>query len=235
LVVFDLAQEAETKTNDFSNTSLIIPREMLEDQIKPDTDSHMKTISGSEPMVQLLRDHMLSLKRLSGEMTAQQAVELAPATVGLVAACLNASIGDNPDQRSGVTMAQMTMIRRFIESRLSHPEMSAAYIARKMGMSRSKLYQLFESYDGVANYVRDRRLRRALFALPDKRMAHRPIYDIALASGYTSDTAFSRAFRLRYGLSPNDFRQGGAVSVDTKQNADGIDRRYENWLKHLSV
>lgn len=235
LVVFDLAREVLTTTDDFANMSLIIPREMLQDRLRAADDQHMRVLHGSEPMVNLLRDHMLSLKRLAPRMTAPQAVEIAPATAALAAACLNAAVGDDPDMQAGVTLAQLGRLRRFIEGQLSNPDLSADWIARQVGVSRSKLYALFESYGGVASYVRERRLRQALLALTDRQTRPRSIHDIARAAGYANDTAFSRAFRTRYGTAPNDIRQAGAARGHGAADTDGIDRRYEHWLRHLSV
>ncbi|UUX51310.1 helix-turn-helix domain-containing protein [Nisaea acidiphila] len=235
LVVFDLAQDAACRSNNFSNLSLIVPRSMLEDQIKAPDDQHLKILSGTEPMVQLLRDHMLSLKRLSAKMTARQAIEIAPATVGLTAACLNAAVTEEPAQRSGVALAQMTVVRRLIENNLSHPDLCVDWIARHANVSRAKLYNLFEGYGGVANYVRDRRLRRALLALVDRKAPRRPIYDIALEAGYASDASFTRAFRTRYGLSPKEVRQHGITGEILAAGTLKPDRRYERWLHHLSA
>lgn len=235
LVVFDLAQEVSLETNDFANVSLIIPREMLADQIKSENDQHLRILTSEEPMVRLLRDHMNSLKQLSTRMTAAQALEIAPATVGLAAACLSAAVSDAPNQQAGVSIAQIAMIRRVIDANLCDAELSPDWVARRAGVSRTKLYELFEDYGGIANYIRERRLRRALLALADKRARNRPIYDIALASGYTSDAGFSRAFRARYGMAPSDLRNAGASPEWGGRRADGIDRRYEHWLHHLSV
>lgn len=235
LVVFDLAQEANLKTNDFANISLIVPREMLEDQLKSADDHHLRVLGGAEPMVQLLRDHMISLKRLSNQMSGKQALDVAPATVGLAAACLNGAANDNPDQISGVAMAQVTKVRRFIEGHLDRPSLSANWIAGQVGVSRSRLYTLFEPFGGVANYIRDRRLRKALLELAQPNIIRRTIYDIALSAGYTSDTAFSRAFRERYGASPNEVRNGAFVTSRENTTPDGLDRRYETWLNRLSV
>lgn len=235
LVVFDLSRDVGSYTDDFTNLSLIIPRDMLSDGLEQPDDQHLRVLHGGEPMVALLRDHMLSLKRLAARMSARQAVTVAPATAGLAAACLNSTAGDNPEQRAGIAMAQLGRIRRFVEVHLSDPDLSADWIAVRAGVSRSKLYALFDSFGGVAAYVRERRLRRALLILTDPAQARRPIYDIALDCGYGSDTAFSRAFRARYGVSPADARQSGAVPPQPGEDGTGLDRRYERWLHHLSV
>lgn len=237
LVIFDLAQTVVSRTNNFTNISLFIPRTMLEEQLASADDQHLRVLTGEEPMVQLLRDHMSSLKALSHRMTARQAVEIAPATVGLASACLNAAISpDTPDQASGVKFAKLTWARRFIEANLGDPGLSVAVICRKMGISRTKLYELFESFGGIGSYIRDRRLRQALIALTDKACAHHSIYDIALTACYESDAAFVRAFRRRYGVTPNDVRQAGFVrSTQGRRDLPCLDRRHEDWVRHLTI
>ncbi len=235
LVIFDLAQEVVVETNNFANLSLIVPREMLADQLKAADDQNLRILHNAEPMVPLLRDYLSSLKRLAPRITGEQALQIAPATVGLVAACLNAAVGDEPSQQLGAGLVRLTAMRKFIEANLSEPELSAEWICSREWVSRTKLYELFEAYGGVAAYVRERRMRRALLSLANHRMRHRPIYDIALASGYTSDTAFSRAFRSKYGVSPRDVRKDGVSRPSAARASDGVDRRYERWLSHLSV
>lgn len=236
LLVLDLAQELASESTAFTNLSLIIPREMLDTALKSPNDQHMRVLNGDEPIVALLHDHMVSLKNLAAKMSLQQAVEIAPATVGLAAACLNSAVDQGaPSQTAGVAVAQLTMIRRFIESNLSEPDLSADWIARGVGVSRSKLYQLFDGFGGVGAYIRDRRLRRALLALSDSRSRHRPIYDIALASGYSSDAAFSRAFRARYGIAPRDIRQTPFLYENSDAHRASVDRSYERWLHHLAI
>lgn len=235
LVIIDLSQPLESRSSAFRNLSLIVPREMLDGALRSPNDQHMRVLGGEEPIVSLLRDHMVSLKNLAGQMSLQQAVEIAPATVGLAAACLNAAVDQEaPTQKAGVAMAQLTVIRRFIETHLAEPDLSTDWVARRVGVSRSKLYRLFDPFGGVGGYIRDRRLRRALLALSDRRSLHRPIYDIALDAGYSSDAAFSRAFRARYGMAPRDIRRAPYV-YDTAGAPTNVDRRYERWLHHLSV
>ena len=106
-------------------------------------------------------------------------------------------------------MARMTVIRRLIEKNLTNPALGVDWISGKVGLSRTKLYELFEPLGGVAKYIRERKLRQALIMLTDKAAAHYSTYDIALVSGYANDAAFVRAFRARYGVTPGDVRAAG--------------------------
>ena len=239
LVVFDLAEKMTSQTDNFTNLSLIVPRQMISGMLKQPNGQHMRALSGEEPMVALLRDHLLSLKRLAGRMTAAQAAEAASATAGLVAACLNGSVEDITVGEARPTLRDSLVIRRskdFIDQHLSDPDLTPDMVAKAVGVSRANLYRLFQPQGGVSNYIRDRRLRSALLALGDPSQRDRPIYDIALDYGFTSNPVFTRSFRQRYGITPRDVRYGGAVAVqESRELADAVDRRYEQWLNRLHV
>lgn len=234
LIVFDLAQEFRSLTDGTRNLSLIVSREALGGVLKAPDDQHMRTLSPAEPLAALLGSHLLTLHRLAKEIPAAQAAEVGAATVALVAACLNGTPRNTPGGTEGVTFARLTMIKRMIEQNLSDPGLSAARIARMAGVSRSRLYTMFEPLGGVAGYVRERRLRRAFSALTDPRQYHRPIFEIAMDSGFLSESAFSRAFRRRFDRSPRDLRRHGALSKAEADAEHPLDRRYEHWVQHLS-
>jgi AraC-like DNA-binding protein len=236
LVVFDLSQPIATRTNNFANISLLIPRAQLEDQLKVSSDQHLRVLTGGEPMVQILRDHMRSLMSVASRLTVRQAAEIAPATVSLAAACLNVSLcPEDPRQRAGAALARLVVARRFIERHLSDAALTADRVAAEVGVSRSKLYQLFEGYGGVAAYIRDRRLRRALVMLTAGAYAHYSVYEIALMSCYASDAAFVRAFRQRYGATPNDVRLAKSGWRTSDGGSPRVDRRHEDWVRHLCI
>lgn len=238
LVVFDLSRQVVSRTDNFCNLSLVLPRPMLEGLLTLPDDQHMRVLHANQPMVALLRDHMCSLKRIAGQVGAAQAQELAPATAALAAACLNGSLDDLPLGPGRPTLRETTLVaraKRFIEDNLAHPDLTPARVASATGVSRTRLYDLFEPYGGVAAHIRERRLRRALLVLTDPAAADRPIYDIALDCGFASDATFSRLFRERFGLSPREARSEGFRRVSTAAPAYGVDRRYENWLNRLVV
>lgn len=234
LIVYDLSREIATATTDMTNISLILPRGVLQDQIAAPDDQHMRVLSSREPMVALLRDHLVSLDRQAPRMTVQQGLEAGQVTTALTAACLNGAAGDTRASRRGMAVAQMIRIRRHIEANLADPAMTAASIARACGVSRSKLYQIFEPFDGVGAYVRDLRLRRALRLLAATDASAMPISEVALSCGYQNFAAFSRAFKDRFGVQPRDAR---SMSRDGHQRDIAllpVDRRYEEWLTYLT-
>jgi len=210
LAVYDLARPVEATTDAFTNLSLIVPRELLAESLRMPDDQHVRTLSAADPTVALLRDHMISLKNLSPRMTDAQAAAIVPATIQLAATCLNASVRDTPGGEAGIAFAALTSARRLIEANLGEEHLTPDWLTRQLGMSRAKLYRLFEPLGGIAHYIRERRLRRALLELADDETRNRPIYDIALTAGFSSETAFGRAFRQRYGVTPSDVRARNA-------------------------
>jgi AraC family transcriptional regulator, activator of mtrCDE len=79
-------------------------------------------------------------------------------------------------------------------------------LAREVGMSRTRFADRFHDLIGLApvTYLTEWRLQRAAVAL---RTSHRSIAEIAYASGYVSQAAFTRTFKERFGRSPKAFRK----------------------------
>lgn len=98
----------------------------------------------------------------------------------------------------------------WIIERNSDQAISLGELARACGVSRSHLAHAFGSAIGVSamQYLRGRRLSRAAEALaagaPD-------ILSVALDAGYNSHEAFTRAFRDRFGMTPESLRERGRV------------------------
>src|SRR5690606_34497146 len=93
---------------------------------------------------------------------------------------------------------------------LSDTTLSTERLCEVFGISRTRLYKMFASSDGVASYIRNRRLSAALATLRDPQQGHRKIIDLALTFGFGSEASFIRAFRRRYGMTPGDARHNAA-------------------------
>jgi AraC family transcriptional regulator, activator of mtrCDE len=78
-------------------------------------------------------------------------------------------------------------------------------LAREVGMSRTRFADRFQDLIGMgpASYLTEWRLQRAAAAL---RTGHRTVAEIAHSSGYSSQAAFTRTFKERFGRSPKAFR-----------------------------
>jgi AraC family transcriptional regulator len=81
-------------------------------------------------------------------------------------------------------------------------------LASVAGFSVPHFHRIFTAQVGenIASYVRRVRLERAARKL---RMGAVDITEVALAAGYDTHAAFSKAFKQHFGLSPSEFRQLG--------------------------
>ena len=99
-------------------------------------------------------------------------------------------------------------VQRYIRERIDQPEepLNREVLAAVAGFSVPHFHRIFTATTGESSvsYVRRMRLERAGRKL---RMGAVDITEVALAAGYDTHAAFSKAFKQRFGFSPSDFRE----------------------------
>ena len=98
-------------------------------------------------------------------------------------------------------------VAQYIQQRLESTDLCPESIFREVGISRSRLYRMFEESGGVANYIRLCRLRGARAALLSPLRPR--ISNIASQLGFTSHAHFSRFFKRHFGYTPWEFATAG--------------------------
>jgi AraC family transcriptional regulator len=98
-------------------------------------------------------------------------------------------------------------VMRYIRKHINEP-LDREILASVAGFSVPHFHRVFTAHVGesAASYVRRLRLERAGHKL---RMGAINITEVALAAGYDTHAAFSKAFKQQFGLSPSEFRQLG--------------------------
>jgi AraC family transcriptional regulator len=98
-------------------------------------------------------------------------------------------------------------VMRYIRKHINEP-LDRGILASVAGFSVPHFHRVFTAHVGesAASYVRRLRLERAGHKL---RMGAINITEVALAAGYDTHAAFSKAFKQQFGLSPREFRQLG--------------------------
>jgi AraC family transcriptional regulator len=99
----------------------------------------------------------------------------------------------------------------YIEAHLDQ-ELALSVVARKAGISQWHFQRIFKALTGetLKTYIRSRRLAQSLKQL---LTTERRIIEIALEAGFESQEAFTRAFKLAFGLTPGEYRQIGKKSM----------------------
>ncbi|MBQ0923898.1 helix-turn-helix domain-containing protein [Saccharopolyspora endophytica] len=112
---------------------------------------------------------------------------------------------------TGGTSRHLDIARAIIEVHLRDPNLSAARIAARIGISERQLCRVFNRADlSVARYVLDRRLDLARELLRSPRSAHRSIAEIARDCGFVSPSHFTRTFKRRFDVTPAETRRTAA-------------------------
>jgi AraC family transcriptional regulator len=102
-------------------------------------------------------------------------------------------------------------VLRYIREHINEP-LDRETLASVAGFSIPHFHRVFTAHVGESaiSYVRRLRLERAGRKL---RMGAVDITEVALAAGYDSHAAFSKAFKQQFGVSPSEFRQLGCTAA----------------------
>jgi AraC family transcriptional regulator len=102
-------------------------------------------------------------------------------------------------------------VKRYIRDHIHEP-LDREMLASVAGFSIPHFHRVFTAHVGESaiSYIRRLRMERAGRKL---RMGAVDITEVALAAGYESHAAFSKAFKQQFGVSPSEFRQFGCTAA----------------------
>jgi two-component system response regulator YesN len=97
-------------------------------------------------------------------------------------------------------------VQAIIERDYGVPELSIVQLAGELHMSASHLSAVFKKRTGkpFTQYITDVRLEKARELVYADRLK---AYEVAAAVGYRNEKAFSRAFRRKFGVSPQNYKK----------------------------
>ncbi|WP_192257439.1 helix-turn-helix domain-containing protein [Mesorhizobium silamurunense] len=212
---------------------LYLPRDLFADAAATLDANNNSILSGN--FANLLIDYVDSVATRLRSLTADDLPRIVHATRSMIIACLAppAEHAAAAEQLASVTL--MERARRYVQNNLDAARLTPDSMCRALGVSRSRLYQLFEPSGGVLHYIQSRRLLAAHIALSDPADSRR-IVEIAEAFGFSSPANFSRAFSKEFGYSPREGRSTvvlprPAHSVSLAEHDKGSS--FEGWLKAL--
>jgi AraC family transcriptional regulator, arabinose operon regulatory protein len=89
----------------------------------------------------------------------------------------------------------------------SNPASDVTALTHLAHLSSSRLSHLFKHEVGrsLHSYLADRRLKKAAELL---RLTETPVKEVSYIVGYRHSPSFVRAFRKKFGCTPNDLRNG---------------------------
>jgi AraC-like DNA-binding protein len=236
--ILDLTQHNATHAAPSGTVAMVVPRDALREALPGANDLHALVLRGDSAPGGLLSDYMTSLLARADGIALADANRIAQATTGMIAACFHSTTETRARARSVIETTILDRICRYIAANLASPVLTVQSLCALFRISRTQLYRMFEPLGGVANYIQERRLRRAHAELCNPAHDHRRIYDIAFNLGFTSEAHFSRLFRATYGLSPSDVRASAQtilskIGQQTPADATSSSSSYEDWVRQL--
>jgi AraC-like DNA-binding protein len=156
------------------------------------------------PLSKLLHNMIDDIIAMGPTIPVVDARAMANATIDLAASCLEPLSRQEVETKSGRNAVALVHIKTFIEQRLSDVELRPQTLIDEFGITRSTLYRLFEPLGGVSAYITHRKLHRAFRTMTDTLQPRQRISQLAFELGFSHPSAFTRAFKDLFGLSPTD-------------------------------
>jgi len=208
ITVVDGTRPVTTRSLDHAQLCLVIPRALFLDALDADAcfpDRGVFTLKNSG-MARMLAAQMANFAREADFLDALEARLIMRGLVDIALGAVALAVGDARADESRADSALFGAAVRFIAANFRDPHMTAATIARAIGCSRARLFREFERYgETVAQTIRAHRMERAANFI----VAPQPetIDQIAYKCGYLSASAFTRAFKDHFGMTPLQYRQ----------------------------
>lgn len=199
IVVIDFAQTVESTAYDGSRITVMLARDELEKVIGW-RNLHGVVLRAHEPTTRLLFAYLRGLNDVAGELDATEVYSAQEAMLSLLGASVTAGAPEN----LAVNLTMRKCILTYINENLTSPLLSPQTIMHHFRVSRSHLYRAFEPDGGVAKVIRDKRLDNAYRTLIKQRGQPVSLKDIAYRYGFHDSVQFTKAFKVRFGLSPKD-------------------------------
>lgn len=221
------------RVTDSESLFLYLPRDLFSDAASTLDAKNNTIMSGN--FANLFADYVNSIEARLRSLTAEDLPRIVHATRSMIIACLAPPAEHAAAAEQLASVALMERARRYVQTNLDAAHLAPDSMCRALGVSRSRLYQLFEPSGGVLHYIQSRRLLAAHLALSDPADSRR-IVDIAEAFGFSSAANFSRAFSKEFGYSPREGRSTvvlprPAHSVSLAEHVKASS--FEGWLKAL--
>ncbi|MCF3640611.1 AraC family transcriptional regulator [Rhizobium sp. TRM95111] len=232
ICIADMSRTFRSETASCHNLTLALPRHMIFERENQLDALHGLTIKASSVAGKLLGSHFRTIRQSLAVLTPDEAPIVARATANLVAT-LAAPLSEGRINANGTVRGTTLMeIRRYIDQKLAAPNLGPDHLCRAFGLSRATLYRLFEPIGGVTDFIRSRRLQRAFDLLRQYR--ERSVGEVAYACGFGDVSAFSRAFRQHFGMTPTEARvaMGGPWRGTTPDAVRALDEAsVQDWLR----
>ncbi|TWF47379.1 helix-turn-helix domain-containing protein [Neorhizobium alkalisoli] len=196
-----------TYESEGSLIALFLPYGAVDAPLHPEIADHA---------AEFLADYLILLSQNLSHLRRSDVFRIGEATIHLVSAVLLPSREKLAQAQAPIDAVITTRAIRAIDARLADADLSPERLCRTIGVSRSRLYRIFEPAGGISNYIRRKRLLETRRALSDSNNVY-SISQIAEKMGFTDPSNYSRMFKREFGLSPKEARMLGWQGIVTSE------------------
>jgi AraC-like DNA-binding protein len=236
VIVLDLLRPIAFRSAESGSTELLslwFSRVRLQPALNSEEAIHGLLLKGDRPAGALAGNCLRALSDHVAGMSAREMDTFGGAVVGLIA---RAIVPDLKAAKASMATAPVSLnaIRRFVDQNLLSKDLDVELIAANFGLSRASLYRLFAPIGGVAVYMRKQKLDRAFQDVISPEHAQKRIKSIAQLYGFDNFSAFTRLFRMTYGITPLTARRAALEEEGTSdQTTDTSQESIVDWLSRL--
>jgi AraC family transcriptional activator of tynA and feaB len=186
-----------------SRLYLRVPIWLMQDRLRLSTLPALPRICLATRMGSTLFRLLTALFQEAEAFTVDEAASALDAYLEVLASCLDGADLSVVARRDRLG----ERIEGFIQDNLADPTLGPAAIAEAVGVSVRHLHRLFSARGRrVSDWIREQRLERCSADFVDRRFSGKSITEIAFSWGFSDSAHFSRCFKLRFGVSPREFR-----------------------------
>lgn len=199
LYVTDATQSVEATVTAGNMLWVAIPRALL-----PANTELLHGESLTHGIGQLFADHLRSLANNLPRLTTNDAPHVAQSTIHLASACASTDSDLREQASVAIDDALLARVQRYIDANLLDYDLTPNLICKDVGVSRSRLYQLFEPHGGVMRQIQRKRLELVYRTLADPTRPKESIASIAWRNGFRDEKYLCRIFKAEFGHTPSE-------------------------------
>jgi AraC-like DNA-binding protein len=212
-VLFDQTRWTNLAANTAAMSHVIgirAPREVLRQRLPHLEDHFFTAVPRQSDALALMQAYIAALLSNSGPDDPQLARLAMSHLADLMAVAVGGPAAPTA-QSPGEHAARFIAITRCIDHAFADPDFSLTALSRRLGVTPRHIQRLLaEHQTSFVDEVMARRLLRARNMLTSQRYAHMSIIAIAHECGFSTVSHFHRVFRLHFGATPGDVRDGEA-------------------------
>jgi len=184
-----------------------IPRPLLNQRINNAANLTAKKISAKSGLGAVASSFIQTTVNQLDSLDRAAFIDMTEPVLDILTLSLN-QLNPGSIHLSGTQSSTLFHVKKYIQQHCEQSDLTPALISQAVGLSVRYINDLFSSEDtSLMRYVTQQRLCLVHRRLSNHNYLNRSITELAIQSGFNSPAHFSRVFKIKYGMSPRQFRE----------------------------